>query len=182
MRARSHDGLACPRAARALCTATSGHTSTRSTALTTALYAPLPAVDRDLWSAMPGPKADQYVLKAARLVRCAPRPASRASAACRPGLRQHSRGLAPRRCRRPQVPDHRIWRLHRLGSQQQRSQHFGALAVVRVLAAVLASAARLHIDEAGRRFRDLVGRGRRCWRRVIGRSLGGSCAPPPQAF
>ena len=43
MRARSHDGLACPCAARALCTATSGHTSTRSTALTTALYAPLPA-------------------------------------------------------------------------------------------------------------------------------------------
>ena len=44
---------------------------------------------RRMRSAMPGPKADQYVLKAARLVRCAPRPDSRASAACRPGLRQH---------------------------------------------------------------------------------------------
>jgi hypothetical protein len=42
MRTRSPGGLACPRAARALCTATSDHASTRSTSLTTALYAPFP--------------------------------------------------------------------------------------------------------------------------------------------
>ena len=50
------------------------------------------------------------------------------------------------------------------------------------LAAVLASAARLCIGEAEQRFRDLVGRGWRCWQRVIGRSSDGSFEPLPQAF
>lgn len=63
-----------------------------------------------------------------------------------------------------------MWWLQQFGRQQQRSQYFGHMALVRVLAAVLASAVRLRIDEAGWRFRVLVGCGPRCWRRVIRRS------------
>ena len=54
-----------------------------------------------------------------------------------------------------------MWWVQQLGRQQQRSQYFRHMALVRLLAAVLASAARLCIGEAEQRFRDLVGCGRR---------------------
>ena len=53
------------------------------------------------------------------------------------------------------------WWLHELGGQQWRGQLFGVMAIDRVLAALLTSSAALCIDEAERRFGDLVGRGQR---------------------
>ena len=74
------------------------------------------------------------------------------------------------------------WWLQQLGGWQRRGQLIGTLAMVAVVAAMVAVAAWLIIDEAARRFRDLGRRGRPCSRRMILVSCGGSCAPLPHAF
>ena len=75
-----------------------------------------------------------------------------------------------------------IWWLQELGGWQRRGQLFGTLAMVDAIAATVAGAAWLSIDEAERRFCDLVSRRRPCSRRMILPSSRGSCAPLPQAF
>ena len=75
-----------------------------------------------------------------------------------------------------------MWWVHQLGGRQQRGQLFGAMAVVHVRAAVLASAATRLMDKAERRFRDPVGCGQRCRECVTSRSSDGSFAPLTQAF
>ena len=75
-----------------------------------------------------------------------------------------------------------IWWLQELGGWQQRGQLFGTLAMVAVIAAMVAVAACLLIDEAARRFCGLGRRGRPCSRCMIPVSCGGSCARLPHAF
>ena len=75
-----------------------------------------------------------------------------------------------------------IWWLQELGGCQQRGQLFGTLAMVVVIAAMVAVAAWLSIDEAERRFCYLSRGGRPCSRRMILVSCSGSCARLPQAF
>jgi len=61
-------------------------------------------------------------------------------------------------------------------------QLLGMLAAVCAVAATVAGAGWLVIDEAERRFCDLVSRRRPCSQRMILPSSRGSCAPLPQAF
>ena len=75
-----------------------------------------------------------------------------------------------------------MWWLQELGGWQRRGQLFGTLAMVDVIAATVADAAWLSIDEAERRFCDLSRRGRPCSRCMILVSCSGSCARLPQAF
>merc|ERR1711924_100482 len=60
-----------------------------------------------------------------------------------------------------------MWWLQELGEQQQRNQLFSTLAMVAVVAAAVAGACWLIIDEAERRFCDLGHCGRPCSRCVI---------------
>ena len=82
----------------------------------------------------------------------------------------------------------RVWLLwlqmvvQEVGGYLQRGQLFSTLATVGVIAAVVAVAAWLSIDEAERRFCDLDRRGRPCSRCMILVSCSGSCARLPQAF
>ena len=75
-----------------------------------------------------------------------------------------------------------IWWVQELGGWQQRGQLFSTLAVIGAIAAMVAGAAWLSIDEAERRFCDLGRRGRPCSRCMILVSCSGSCARLPQAF
>ena len=72
------------------------------------------------------------------------------------------------------LQEHRGW--------QRRGQLFGMLVMVDVIAATVAGAAWLSIDEAERRFCDLGRCGRPCSRCMILVSCSGSCARLPQAF
>ena len=82
----------------------------------------------------------------------------------------------------------RVWLLwlqmvvQEVGGCLQRGQLFGTSATVGVIAAVVAVAAWLSIDEAERRFCGLGRRGWPCSRRMIFVSCSGSCARPPEAF
>ena len=75
-----------------------------------------------------------------------------------------------------------IWWLQELGGWQQLGQLFGTLAVIDVIAATVAGAAWLSIDEAERRLCGLGHRGRPCSRRMILVSCSGSCVRLPEAF
>ena len=70
-----------------------------------------------------------------------------------------------------------MWWLQELGGWQRRGQLFGTLAMVDVIAATVAVAAWLSIDEAERRFCGLSRCGRPC--AVV--SCSGSCARLPAA-
>ena len=70
------------------------------------------------------------------------------------------------------------WWLQELGGWQQRGQLFGTLATIHLVAAVVAGACWMIIDESELRFRDLGGCGRPC--AVV--SCSGSCARLPEAF
>ena len=68
-----------------------------------------------------------------------------------------------------------IWWLQQLGEQQQRNQLFSTLTTIGMVAAVVAGACWLIIDEAERRFCDVGRRSRPCSRCMIPASCSGSC-------
>ena len=74
------------------------------------------------------------------------------------------------------------WWLQQLGEQQQHDQLFSTLVTVSAVAAVVAGACWLIIDEAERRFCNLGRCGRPCSRCVILVSCSGSCVRLPEAF
>ena len=74
------------------------------------------------------------------------------------------------------------WWLQELGDLQRHVQLFGTLAMLGLVAAVVAVAGCMIIDEAERRFCDLGRRSRPRSRHVIVVSCSGSCARLPEAF
>ena len=76
----------------------------------------------------------------------------------------------------------RRWWVQELGGWKRRGQLFGTFAMVAVVAAMVAVAAWLSIDEDEHRFCDLGRCGRPCSRCMILVSCSGSCARLPEAF
>ena len=74
------------------------------------------------------------------------------------------------------------WWLQELGGWQQRRQLFGTLATIHVVAAMVADAGWMIIDEAELRFCDLGGRADHRSRCVMLVSCSGLCSRLPEAF